>query len=103
MTFLCDCTQIVPVCTHLVSCRMPDNIEELRENFRQMNKSAFVLGYTGEVGKELVKELLTSKVFSRVTLIGRRRVPYEDELRKDVVCPAGSSTSLWSTCGKLSF
>lgn len=65
--------------------RMPDDIEAQRDAFRQMNKSAFVLGYTGEVGKELVKELLRSKVFSRVTLIGRRQVNYEDELYKDVV------------------
>ena len=66
--------------------RMPDDIEAQRETYRQMNKSAFVLGYTGEVGKELVKELLRSKVFNRVTLIGRRTVNYEDELYKDVVC-----------------
>ena len=49
------------------------------------NNSCFVVGYTGEVGKELVKELLTRKVFSRVTLIGRREVQYSDELFKDVV------------------
>ena len=64
---------------------MPDDIEAQRETFRQMGKTAFVLGYTGEVGKELVKELLKSKIFSRVTLIGRRVVNYEDELYKDAV------------------
>ena len=64
---------------------MPDDIEAQRETFRQMGKTAFVLGYTGEVGKELVKELLKSKIFSRVTLIGRRVVNYEDELYKDIV------------------
>ena len=64
---------------------MSDDIEAQRETFRQMNKTAFVLGYTGETGKELVKELLKSKIFSRVTLIGRRIVNYEDELYKDVV------------------
>ena len=64
---------------------MPDDIEAQRETFRQMGKTAFVLGYTGEVGKELVKELLKSKVFSKVTLIGRRVVNYEDELYKDIV------------------
>ena len=63
---------------------MADDIEAKREAYRQRNKSAFVLGYTGEVGKELVKELLQSKVFGRVTLIGRRIVSYEDELYKDV-------------------
>ena len=64
---------------------MPDDIEAQRDTFRQMGKTAFVVGYTGEVGKELVKELLKSKIFSRLTLIGRRIVNYEDELYKDVV------------------
>ena len=65
---------------------MPDDIEAQQETYKQMNKSVFVLGYTGEVGKELVKELLRSKLFNRVTLIGRRIVNYEDELYRDVVC-----------------
>ncbi|XP_067936050.1 oxidoreductase HTATIP2-like [Watersipora subatra] len=46
-------------------------------------KSAFVIGYTGATGKELVKELAKSKRFERVTLIGRRKVEYDDaELQK---------------------
>lgn len=48
-------------------------------------KSAFVVGYTGATGKELVKELAKSKRFERVTLIGRRKVEYDDaELQKFV-------------------
>ena len=42
------------------------------------NLTAFVVGYTGEVGKELVKVLGSSTAFSNVTLIGRRQVQYED-------------------------
>ena len=67
---------------------MPDDSEAQRDTFRQMGKTAFVVGYTGEVGKELVKELLKSKIFSRLTLIGRRIVNYKDELYKDVVSPS---------------
>ena len=59
--------------------------EKLVQDYRQLNKSAFVLGYTGGVGKELVKALLESHVFAKVVLIGRRTVTYEDELYKDVV------------------
>ena len=44
-----------------------------------VNQSAFVLGYTGEVGKEVVKELAAQNSFSRVVLIGRRQVEYEDK------------------------
>jgi len=43
-----------------------------------------VLGATGEVGKEVVKALLQQRIFSKVVLIGRRQVQYEDELYKDV-------------------
>lgn len=42
-------------------------------------KSAFVVGYTGATGKELVKELAKSNRFERVVLIGRRKVEYESE------------------------
>uniref|UniRef100_A0A914DT94 Protein HTATIP2 n=1 Tax=Acrobeloides nanus TaxID=290746 RepID=A0A914DT94_9BILA len=38
------------------------------------SKTAFVVGYTGEVGKQLTKELLQKKIFARVVLIGRRKV-----------------------------
>ena len=54
--------------------------------FAAKSQSVFVLGATGEVGKELVKALLTQRVFSRVVLIGRRQINYDgDELYKDVV------------------
>jgi len=59
--------------------------DRLVQEYQQMNKTAFVLGYTGEVGKDLVKALLSSHIFAKVVLIGRRTVTYEDELYKDVV------------------
>jgi len=37
------------------------------------------------IGSELVKTLLSSRIFAKVVLIGRRTVTYEDELYKDVV------------------
>jgi len=53
-------------------------------------KSAFVAGYTGATGRELVKELAKSEKFDRVVLIGRRKVEYEDEnlqkLVRDASC-----------------
>jgi len=45
-------------------------------------KAAFVVGYTGELGSELTRQLLESKIFDRVVLIGRRKVNYSDELHK---------------------
>ena len=64
---------------------MAEAAVDQREKFKAENKSAFVLGATGEVGKELVKELLKSNVFQKVILIGRREIKYEDELYKDIV------------------
>jgi len=72
---------------------MAGDHESLVQEYQQMNKTAFVLGYTGEVGKELVKALLSSRIFAKVVLIGRRTVTYEDELYKDVV-----SISFRSVC-----
>lgn len=41
--------------------------------------SAFIVGYTGEVGKELVRQLAKTNTFVKVLLIGRRKVEYKDE------------------------
>lgn len=46
-------------------------------------KTAFVVGYTGEVGKEVVRELLEKKVFKKLFLIGRRSV--DDPLYSNTV------------------
>ncbi|XP_072018471.1 oxidoreductase HTATIP2-like [Amphiura filiformis] len=63
------------------------NVESIAQNaatnierFRGRDKTAFVVGYTGETGKELVKELAKTKIFSKVTLIGRRNVQLSKEL-----------------------
>jgi len=47
---------------------------------RCADKTAFVTGYTGEVGKEIVREILEKKIFKKVVLIGRRHVTYDDPL-----------------------
>jgi len=47
-------------------------------------KMAFVVGFTGECGKELVRELLQRKVFKKLVLIGRRQVQLDGELYQDV-------------------
>ncbi len=62
----------------------PDNLD-YQAKYKAEGHSAFVLGATGETGKELVKQLLTSKLFSRLVLIGRREVDYEGDLYKNVV------------------
>jgi len=64
---------------------MAGDTEQLVQEFQQLNKTAFVLGYTGVIGKEVVKALLSSRIFAKVVLIGRRTVEYQDEMYKDVV------------------
>lgn len=46
-------------------------------------KSVFILGYTGETGKALVKELSRANYFSKVVLIGRRQVDLPEDVTKD--------------------
>ena len=64
---------------------MAGDTEKLVQEYQQTNKTAFVLGYTGAIGQELVKALLESRIFAKVVLIGRRTVTYEDALYTDVV------------------
>ncbi|KAM6262314.1 oxidoreductase HTATIP2 isoform 2-T2 [Porphyrio hochstetteri] len=41
--------------------------------------ACFVLGASGETGRVLLRELLSRRLFSRVTLIGRRRLSLDEE------------------------
>ncbi|XP_072278414.1 oxidoreductase HTATIP2 isoform X2 [Pyxicephalus adspersus] len=65
--------------------RMATDIATTREEYRKLNQSCFILGATGETGKELLKEIIQSRLFSRITLIGRRKLNYDDEAYKEVV------------------
>ena len=58
------------------------------------DRSAFVLGYTGEVGKALVKELAAQNTFSNVVLIGRRQVEHEDKALAKLVNSLSHKTSV---------
>uniref|UniRef100_A0A286XUN3 Protein HTATIP2 n=1 Tax=Cavia porcellus TaxID=10141 RepID=A0A286XUN3_CAVPO len=59
-------------------------LPKLREDFRMQNKSVFILGASGEIGKVLLKEILEQNLFSKVTLIGRRKLTFEEEAYKNV-------------------
>lgn len=59
------------------------------------NKSVFILGASGETGKALLRELLEQRLFSRVTLIGRRKLTFEEEAYADVVGIGDSVVQLW--------
>uniref|UniRef100_A0A8D0H7R2 Protein HTATIP2 n=1 Tax=Sphenodon punctatus TaxID=8508 RepID=A0A8D0H7R2_SPHPU len=49
------------------------------------NQSCFILGASGETGKALLKEILNQQIFSKVTIIGRRRLTFEEDEYKSVV------------------
>lgn len=68
---------------------MAEDMKSLEEIFRQQNKSCVILGASGETGKLLLREVLERNIFSRVTLIGRRKLTFEDETYKNLVssCP----------------
>ncbi|NP_001187581.1 oxidoreductase HTATIP2 [Ictalurus punctatus] len=61
------------------------DVAALEENFRQKNKSCFILGASGETGKALLKEIVQRNVFTKVTLIGRRQLSFEDKAYENVV------------------
>ncbi|XP_006865898.1 PREDICTED: oxidoreductase HTATIP2 [Chrysochloris asiatica] len=63
---------------------MTEALPKLREDFRMQNKSVFILGASGETGKVLLKEILEQSLFSKVTLIGRRKLTFEEEAYKNV-------------------
>ncbi|XP_033638816.1 oxidoreductase HTATIP2-like [Asterias rubens] len=76
-------TVLLPVENQQLLDSMASNIDEKMKLFKDKNLTAFIVGHTGEVGKEVVKELARSKIFSKVFLVGRREVKYDDELFKD--------------------
>nr|XP_057944904.1 oxidoreductase HTATIP2 isoform X2 [Doryrhamphus excisus] len=73
-----------PEPVHLTRMAAAD-IKTLEENFRQQNKSCFVLGASGETGKLLLQELLERNIFSKITLIGRRQLTFEDKAYENLV------------------
>ncbi|XP_035508402.1 oxidoreductase HTATIP2 [Morone saxatilis] len=64
---------------------MAEDMKTLEENFRQQNKSCFILGASGETGRLLLRELLERNIFSKVTLIGRRQLTFEDKAYENLV------------------
>uniref|UniRef100_W5MBZ2 Protein HTATIP2 n=1 Tax=Lepisosteus oculatus TaxID=7918 RepID=W5MBZ2_LEPOC len=64
---------------------MAEDMKTLEENFRQKNKSCFILGASGETGKVLLKEIVTKQIFSKITLIGRRKLTFEDKGSENLV------------------
>ncbi|KAM9410437.1 oxidoreductase HTATIP2 [Pholidichthys leucotaenia] len=63
---------------------MAEGIKSLEENFRQQNKSCFLLGASGETGKVLLQELLECNIFSKITLIGRRKLTFHGKEYENV-------------------
>ncbi|XP_037614000.1 oxidoreductase HTATIP2 [Sebastes umbrosus] len=64
---------------------MAEDMKTVEENFRQQNKSCFILGASGETGKLLLQELMGRNIFSKITLIGRRQLTFEDKAYENLV------------------
>ncbi|XP_047435829.1 oxidoreductase HTATIP2 isoform X1 [Mugil cephalus] len=64
---------------------MAEDMKTLEENFKQQNKSCFILGASGETGKVLLQDLLERNLFSKITLIGRRQLTFEDKAYENLV------------------
>ena len=68
-----------------ISSRMAEGQDDKANTFRDAERTAFVLGYTGETGKRLIKELAKDKLFKKVMLIGRREVELPSEFGPEFV------------------
>lgn len=64
---------------------MASNSDTKLEEFKQEDHTAFVLGYTGEVGKELLKELKRTRPFKKIVLIGRRIIDLDPDFGPEFV------------------
>lgn len=63
---------------------MAVDIKTLEQEFKQQNKSCLLLGASGETGKQLLTELQERNIFSKITLIGRRKL--EGKEYENLVC-----------------
>lgn len=63
------------------------DLSALEETYKGGNKSCFILGATGETGKVLLKEIVERRLFSKITLIGRRQLTFDDKAYENVVSP----------------
>ncbi|XP_051756412.1 oxidoreductase HTATIP2 [Ctenopharyngodon idella] len=61
------------------------DLNAMEENYRQKNRTCFVLGASGETGKALLKEIVERNIFSKITLIGRRQLTFEDKAYENLV------------------
>ncbi|KAJ6652969.1 hypothetical protein lerEdw1_010238 [Lerista edwardsae] len=74
----------VPPLAGKMAAASPDELQKLQERFREKNSTCFILGASGETGKQLLAEILRQQLFSRVTLIGRRKLNLEGQLYTNV-------------------
>lgn len=52
-----------------------------KEEFKKLEKTAFVIGHTGSVGSKLLDALLDAAIFKKIVLIGRRELTFENPER----------------------
>ncbi|CAH1785386.1 unnamed protein product [Owenia fusiformis] len=76
--------QSLPAENQAWNIRMAESAPDNRATLKEANEGCFIVGYTGEVGKVLVQEILKNQVFKRVVLIGRRKVEFDDDVMKSV-------------------
>lgn len=65
--------------------RMSLDMKALEESFRQKNQSCFILGASGETGRVLLQDVVQRNIFSKITLIGRRQITFEDKTYENLV------------------
>ncbi|RXN15596.1 oxidoreductase HTATIP2-like protein [Labeo rohita] len=59
--------------------------EEGLVSFYDVESRSHICSFTGETGKALLKEIVERNIFSKITLIGRRQLTFEDKAYENLV------------------
>lgn len=87
-----------PQLPHRMAVPTREELSHLRESFRAKKQACFILGASGETGKEVLAKILRQQLFSRVTLIGRRKLDLEGPFYSNVVRRQSPNSRSFGNC-----
>lgn len=58
-----------------------EQFQQQKDEFQNMQKTAFIIGYGGSIGSALLESLIDQNIFKKIVLIGRSKKTFPDEDR----------------------
>ena len=68
----------------MMASNTSDEFTAQMEEFKKLERSAFVIGYTGSVGSKLLEQLIDAAIFKKIVLIGRREIKFDKPERYEL-------------------